>query len=555
MRILADLYKDYKDIIDKYNQILDKQLDWKTIIDEALENLFTNSATDWSYLRHYRYYPSKYNKKPWEPVYYKPDYQKFKPYMKGNITADDIINFALKFNKPNLVKYRKTIIDATWNVDMLLAVLDKYQMTHNLQYGEDYIIIDCPACEHEGMKIWLNEDGSTIVSCFSTNCELNKTNIWKLFEVNDDTLFTAVETVWNIVNNMDMSKVEKIRRLEGVKVRKAYDNKNIEKIIADCTTDNKYMNDCGFSNQILEECDILFRDEKENWSCSESNDFRNRVCYIIKDVTGKIVGIQGRSVIDTDWERTRYVLEDSFWKTYYWSGKWNKNTIRKKNKLTKKVINTAGFDKSAHLYLLYKYIDNAESISKVVIVEGLKDAVRVYQQKLDSVAVVSIMGAEISNKQVELIKTVFGTEKHIILALDNDEPGFAASIKAYETLKNAGFGNISFVLYPLRNEVFYYKDFGDINKGAKTYSLIKSIIDNPVDIDTYTKAMKKVIPIAKAEKSIRNKLEKQKYWETIKDDFVISNEEPPSFLKPHYETEQRLKKWLKSMEPLIYNNQ
>lgn len=195
MRILRDKYKEYKEVIDMYNQVTEEQLDWKAVIDEALHNLFTNPETDWSWLRHYNYYPTRDNPKPWEPVYYKPESEKFKPHMNGKIVEDDIINFALKFNRPNLIKYKKAIIDATWNVDRLLLVLDHYKMTHDLQYGEDYISIDCPACEHEGMKIWLNEDGTIIVSCFSTTCELNKTNIWKLFEVSGDTMFTAVETI------------------------------------------------------------------------------------------------------------------------------------------------------------------------------------------------------------------------------------------------------------------------------------------------------------------------------------------------------------------------
>lgn len=529
LKILSDKYKEYKEIIDMYNQVSEEQIDWEKIIDEALQNLLTNPETDWSWLRHYNYYPTKDNPRPWEPVYYKPDSEKLKPYIKDKIVEDDIINFALKFNKPNLVKYKKAIIDAIWNTDRLLCVLDKYKMTQNLKYGEDYITIDCPACGHESMKIWINEDDSVIVSCYSTKCILNRTNIWKLFEITDHTMFTAVETVWDIIQHMDANEIKKIRALEGIKLKKSYYNKNLEKIIADCTTENKYMNSCGFSDELLKECEILYRDERENPTCSESNDFRNRVCYIIRDIEGKIVGIQGRSIIDTDWKRNNYVLDDDFWKTQYWDNRWTKKIRTKMDKLTEKVINTAGFGKSEHLYLLHKYVNKTNNITTVVVVEGLKDAIRVYQQKFNYIAVVSIMGAEISLKQAKLLQTIFGLDKQILLALDGDDAGYHGSTKAYDTLKNCGFKNIRFVLYPRISEYgFYYKDFGDITSPK----LILETIKASVDIETYKIQMETRLPLIRVAKILKEKAERQEYWETIKDDFIpVSKEDLPLQVK------------------------
>jgi DNA primase len=321
---------------------------------------------------------------------------------------------------------------------------------------------------------------------------------------------------------MDIGKVEKIRSLEGVKVRKAYDNKNLDRIIADCITENQYMNSCSFPDELLAECEILFRDGRESTSCSESNDFRNRICYIIRDIEGKIVGIQGRSTIDTDWKRNCYVMNDPLWKNAYWDSKWDKGIKKKHKKLIQKVINTAGFDKSNYLYLLHKYVNKTGDIDKIVIVEGLKDALRVYQQKLGGVAVVSIMGAEISSKQTELLQTVFGLDKQIILSLDGDDAGYQGSLNVYEVLKTRGFNNISFVLYPKINQYgFYYKDFGDITSPE----MITATLQSTVDLDTYKAEMKDRVWYARAVKSIKEKEERAEYWETIKNDFIPCRKE------------------------------
>ncbi len=76
-------------------------------------------------------------------------------------------------------------------------------------------------------------------------------------------------------------------------------------------------------------------------------------------------------------------------------------------KVNKKILNSYGFNKSEHLYLLNKYVEkNYKEVIRVIIVEGLKDAVKLYSYNLNSTAVVSSMGCSLSDEQAELLKKI-----------------------------------------------------------------------------------------------------------------------------------------------------
>lgn len=516
MKILQDKYREYTEIIELYNQVYDEPLTWQIIIDEALENLLTNPETDWSWLRHYCYYPTKSNPKPWEPVFYKCNSSRFEEYLVDNINMDDIINFALKFNRPNLVKYKKLIIDASWTVDKILLVLEHYTMTDNLRYGDDYVNINCPNCTHETMKIWINEDKSVLVSCFAITCKLNKTNIWKLFEITVETMFTTVDKVWHIVNNINNISLDKIKRLEGIRVNKPFTNSNLNKIIADCVVNNPYLKSNDFTEDILQECAVYFRDNKVNPSCSESNDFRQRVCYTIRDLNGNLAGVQGRSIFNEDWQRNNYIKSDSFFRTHYLEGSPSEEKRNKIEKIGKKTINTVGFKKSEHLYLLHKYTNNTQDINSIVITEGPKDAIRVFGQKLNGVAVVSIMGAEISATQLTLLRNRFGVNKQYILAFDGDRPGYTAALKAHAALDACGFRHISFILYPRVSPYGpYYKDFGDISSA----DLITFTLHNSVSLRTYNAEMEDRLPYIDVITELQGKEKRKEIKKMPHDDF------------------------------------
>ncbi len=241
----------------------------------------------------------------------------------------------------------------------------------------------------------------------------------------------------------------------------------------------------------------------------QSNELRYRICYVVKDINGNPIGIQGRSIIDNDAERLVLVMEDGYFKDTYWNNKdYNKDEKMKKlkdqkfKKLNQKTFSTRGFKKSEHLYLLYKYVGNKE-IKKVVITEGPKDAVKVFGQRFTDTAVVSSLGKDLSTAQVDLLAEIFGTDIEVVLAYDNDQAGVYGNLKAFDKLTKKGFTKISFVRY------IKFKDFGDVLVKTKEAEkkLIAGMIRTAVDIEEYKEKMIKKGLSVEPPKVERNKKE------------------------------------------------
>jgi len=179
----------------------------------------------------------------------------------------------------------------------------------------------------------------------------------------------------------------------------------------------------GFKKETLEELDIFYLGENVTKDY-QTNSMRYRICFPIFSADGKLAGIQARSIIDDDSSRSEFLKEDCLFKVYWESV--NKISLYKRysdvrlypeptledrhnaqmwKKINKKILNSCGFNKSEHLYLLNKYVEkNHREVTRVVIVEGLKDAVKLYSYNLNSTAVVSSMGCSLSDEQIELLK-------------------------------------------------------------------------------------------------------------------------------------------------------
>lgn len=134
--------------------------------------------------------------------------------------------------------------------------------------------------------------------------------------------------------------------------------------------------------------------------------FRNRIIYPIRDNRGHGVGFGGRALGDA----------------------------------LPKYLNTAQtplFDKSALLYGLDRSHDSIRLEDRVIIVEGYMDVIAAHQHGQRNV--VASMGTALTEKQVALIKPI---THNILLALDADAAGAAATVRGIDTTRQA-MGSVS----------------------------------------------------------------------------------------------------------------
>lgn len=467
MKILKNLAKTIMATMEKYNNYVeeDKMVDWEWYIDAAITNSLEEDHTDWTKATHLDYLNKSFQivKVYPEKNIYHQIMNKISNNTNANISFDDLMCFICK---NYLVRFelitKKAQLDKSWDGENVLIALHVCeQITDKVRVDGEKLRMTCPDCDHPDFAIY---HASGRLYCFSGSCLHAGGNhdIWDLLSTGSNSFATVVEKVYaavvdnhslsmDIIDNLDYS----IAHRGSIRNGKDINNPNVKKIMAMCKPEYDYMYQFGFSQNDLEACDCIgLKDEMVSERCNEANEYRHRLCWAIRDIDGKIVGLQGRSILN-DTARAEFVNGDDIFKRMY-KGDKDKS---KKNK--EKVLNTFGLAKSNHLYLLYKYVQNANQYTRLVITEGIKDAMRVAQIHCPDVAVVSSFGCGLSDRQVELIKQVFSEDIIIELAYDGDSAGFIGNLTAAKKLKEAGFNNIRFVLYRAKSKTEYYKDFGD----------------------------------------------------------------------------------------------
>jgi DNA primase len=242
-----------------------------------------------------------------------------------------------------------------------------------------------------------------------------------------------------------------------------------------------------------------------------SNLWKNRIVYIIRDKNGQIIGLNGRYAVDSEQEGEKYLESDEFLKT----------NAKYREKIWFKTINTQEISVSENLFLLYKYVKNPQQYRYVVLTEGEKDALRVWSQHIPNVAAVATFGCHLSKKQVELLKECFGEKVRVILAYDNDETGFNANIEAWKKLKESGFTNLVFAVYPQK-----WKDFGEMfcNNEKGTYKYVSQTLWKAYSLTMYVEEMqKRGFRLGEKAQEIFNDYQKEKKEKIVSLDFSQQN--------------------------------
>ncbi len=129
--------------------------------------------------------------------------------------------------------------------------------------------------------------------------------------------------------------------------------------------------------------------------------FRGRLIFPIRDPQGRCVGFGARALDDSD---VKYL-----------------NTPQ-----------TPLFDKSSLLYGLDRARDDIRRADHVIVVEGYMDVIAAHQH--EQTHVVASMGTALTERQVALIKPL---TRKILLALDADAAGAAATVRGIDTAREA----------------------------------------------------------------------------------------------------------------------
>ncbi|WP_062355781.1 DNA primase [Bacillus kwashiorkori] len=163
--------------------------------------------------------------------------------------------------------------------------------------------------------------------------------------------------------------------------------------------DYQFLTKRGFSEQLLERSGLVIKSENETFF----DRFRNRIMFPIFDSKGNTIAFSGRAIIDQD--QPKYLNSPE----------------------------TDLFHKGKIFYNFHRARPNIRKKQMVVVFEGFADCISAYQAGVDYG--IATMGTALTEEHISLIKR---TTNQVILCFDSDSAGQTATIKAGETLFEAG---------------------------------------------------------------------------------------------------------------------
>lgn len=190
----------------------------------------------------------------------------------------------------------------------------------------------------------------------------------------------------------------------------------------------------GFTEADAEEMEVYFAGE----NCR--NGFRDRICFVIKDLDNRIVGITGRYKYEEDYHYNYWIKRLGL--DLKLTRDKQVEEVKRQGCRYKKYYNQEGFKKGAVLYNANKLVCMVKD--EVIITEGLFDVAKMVL-KHGYKNTVGMMGSTVSKGQLfqlyELYKDVRETIK-IYLFVDNDETGLRTFEKNVKELQEVGFKNV-----------------------------------------------------------------------------------------------------------------
>lgn len=205
----------------------------------------------------------------------------------------------------------------------------------------------------------------------------------------------------------------------------------------------------GFTAEDAQEMEVYFAGR----DCT--NKFRNRICFLVRDTDGRLVGVVGRS---------KYSEEEYY---NYWAKRLKLGDIKsRKEQITeienlncqyKKYYNVAGFKAGCTLYNANRLVHNSKK--EIFVTEGPFDVMKMVKHGYRNT--VAMFGSSLSKGQILQMYLLYQdvTEDiKIYLVVDNDEAGLKGFENNVKSLQELGFRHI------FKMSVVGAKDVGEATK-------------------------------------------------------------------------------------------
>lgn|GEM_PF-3252694 len=371
----------------------------------------------------------------------------------------DFLSFCLRIAAAHLEeRIKRFTILVSINFDNILSILDLCNVdTYEAHRGgSGRVIVECPSCK--GNKFSVNM-AKQAVGCWGT-CEYRfGMNLWE-FMVRD---FKGTKERHQFVNKLYQQFV-----LDGETHIIGWHRKSLEPAIGDPKAmqavldyangrndPNRYNYLLGFgiSEETQRKAGITRMNSTVARRCDYEeytnliNQRRRCVLFPVRSVEGELRNIIARYDSATPNERRQFIDTDNFYRT--WSDKYKKQLMEKSRNMPGSIHDV--------LYLQWEQRDLLKTAHTVVIVEGPKDALRIMDCGLEGVVAFALIGTQMSDARVEMLKKYVSHCK-ILLAMDDDAAGYMGNLRAYGKLWEAGFRNIAII--PLYK--WGVNDFGEL---------------------------------------------------------------------------------------------
>ena len=188
----------------------------------------------------------------------------------------------------------------------------------------------------------------------------------------------------------------------------------------------------GFTVEDAEEMEVYFAGR----DCT--NGFRNRICFLIRDLEGRLVGVVGRN---------KYSEEEYY---DYWAKRLRLKDMSKEEQIIEvenqnykyiKYYNSQGFRSRCILYNANRLVNSDKE--EVFIAEGVFDVMKMVKYGYKNA--IGMFGHSLSRGQLyqlyQLYKDVMARIK-VYLIVDNDEAGLRGFENNIKSLQELGFKNI-----------------------------------------------------------------------------------------------------------------
>ncbi len=186
-----------------------------------------------------------------------------------------------------------------------------------------------------------------------------------------------------------------------------------------------------FSENELKESGLFYFDEKRKVYVDR---FRERIIFPINNISGKPIGIGGRSIIENSYS-AKYINSPE----------------------------TKFFKKGSNLYNLDYARKLSNKVDDIYLVEGYMDVIGLNKNGIENA--VANLGTSLTDKQIQILNQFFDK---IIICFDGDESGYKAAVRAAENIISSlePEKKISFLFLPKNEDPDSFS-----NKHGKDYFL------------------------------------------------------------------------------------